>query len=207
MEKRVAVEEKGFRLLSIRDELWLHKKEIIKKIISHGVGGSSLRVFARKCRVEEIGKLCAERFLGENHIQGFRNSTKYLCLKDGEGVVAVMTLTHKKGEWELVRYATSCSVVGGLSKLWSYAVKAYGITRGFTYTDRDLFTGKSYLSAGFKKASVRCGFRIVVNNATKTESRQKWNKAPEGLTQSEWYTAQGVSRIWDSGQEKLVWNQ
>lgn len=207
MEKRVAVEARGFRLLSIRDELWLHKKEIIKKIISHSVGISSLRVFARKCHVKEINKLHAEYFLEENHIQGFRNSTKYISLVYEEKIVAVMTLTCRKGEWELVRYATSCSVVGGLSKLWAYAVRCYGITDGFTYTDRDLFTGESYLSAGFKKASVRCGFRIVVNNATKTESRQKWNKAPEGMTQSEWYAAQGVSRIWDSGQEKLVWNR
>lgn len=207
LAKRQETEKAGYRLISIREDLWNERRPQIENIIRNALGVNSEKVYARKCTIVSVDKESAATFLEQYHIQGFRNATHHCGLmQDGE-LVAVMSVTHwkKKDEWELTRYATSCSVPGGLSRLWKYLVKTYEIARGYSYVDRDLFTGTSYCNAGFVYDSTTVGFRIV--NGTTTESRQKWNVAPEGMTQTEWYEKEGVTRLYDSGQDKLIFTR
>lgn len=205
--KRRETEKAGYRLISIREDLWNERRSQIENIIRNALGVNSEKVYARKCKIVDVDTESASNFLEQYHIQGFRNSTRHCGLvRDGE-LVAVMSVTHwkKKDEWELTRYATSCNVPGGLSRLWKHLVNSCGIVRGYSYVDRDLFTGASYSNAGFVYDSTTVGFRIV--NGTTTESRQKWNTAPEGMTQTEWYIKEGVTRLYDSGQDKLIFTR
>lgn len=205
--KRHETEKAGYRLISIREDLWNERRPQIENIIRNALGVNSEKVYARKCTIVSVDKESAETFLEQHHIQGFRNATHHCGLILGKQLVAVMSVTHwkKKDEWELTRYATSCNVPGGLSRLWKYLVNSYQISRGYSYVDRDLFTGTSYVHAGFVYDSTTVGFRIV--NGSTTESRQKWNTAPEGMTQSEWYEKEGVTRLYDSGQDKLIFTR
>lgn len=202
--KRKAVEAAGYRLISIREDVWRERKEHVKRIIRNALGLSAKGIYARKCNIAEVHRDVAKQFMLENHVQGFRGATHHYALMSGEDIQAVMSVTHwkRKDEWELVRYATTGNVVGGLSKLWKHVTRTHGVERAYSYVDRDLFTGSSYSNAGFTLASSSVGFRIV--NGSNTESREKWNKAPEGLTQSQWYEREGVRRIYDSGQDKLI---
>lgn len=205
--KRQQTEKAGYRLISIREDLWNERRSQIENIICNALGVNSEKVYARKCTIVSVDKEIAATFLEQYHVQGFRNATHHCGLMLDGQLVAVMSVTHwkKKDEWELTRYATSCNVPGGLSRLWKHLVKTYEITRGYSYVDRDLFTGTSYVHAGFVHDSTTVGFRIV--NGSTTESRQKWNTAPEGMTQSEWYEKEGVTRLYDSGQDKLVFTR
>lgn len=204
MEKRKAVEAAGYRLISVREDLWNERRAQVEAIIRNALCASQERVYARKCTIVEIDVVTASTFMQQHHVQGHRNATHYYGLTHDDSLVGVMTVTQwkKKDEWEIVRYATACNVVGGLSKLWKHICGAHQITNAYSYVDRDLFTGSSYYHGGFHYSSTSVGFRIVVGKTT--ESRQKWNKPPEGMTQSEWYEEEGVSRIYDSGQDKLV---
>ncbi|HBI0203545.1 TPA: hypothetical protein KYG11_004437 [Salmonella enterica] len=205
INKRLACEKLGYRLISVRSDLWLEKREHVERILKNAVGVRTGSIFARKCRVVEVTNKDAFRFCEDNHIQGGTKATKAYALLHAGEMVAVMTLVHwrSKDSWELARYCTSTSVPGGLSKLWKHVAQENNIKQAFTYTDRDLFTGASYAEAGFIFDSCSVGFRVVVG--TRTESRQKWSKAPDGLTQTEWYEREKVSRIWDSGQDKWEW--
>lgn len=207
INKRKMTEQAGYRLISIREDLWNERRPQIEAIISNALGMNTRCIYARKCTVGAADKDTAAAFFDANHVQGNRAASQYWALNHDGETVAVMSATHwrKKDEWELVRYATSCNVVGGLSKLWAHIVKVNNITRAYSYVDRDLFTGASYKHAGFEYESTTVGFRIVTGETT--ESRQKWNKAPDGLTQNEWYEKEGVTRLYDSGQDKLIFTR
>lgn len=207
INKRKMTEQAGYRLISIREDLWNERRPQIEAIISNALGMNTRCIYARKCTVGAADKDTAAAFFDANHVQGNRAASQYWALNHDGETVAVMSATHwrKKDEWELVRYATSCNVVGGLSKLWAHIVKVNNITRAYSYVDRDLFTGRSYAHAGFKYDSTTVGFRIVTGETT--ESRQKWNNAPDGLTQNEWYEREGVYRMYDSGQDKLIFKR
>lgn len=204
INKRRSVEEKGYRLISIREDLWLERRPQLESILLNAFNMRQERVYARKTEIRQVPLNDAQKFMTENHVQSFRGASKHWGLYVDNEPVAVMSVTHwkNKNQWELVRYATSQNVVGGLSKLWKHAVFEHQITSAFSYVDRDLFTGSSYSNAGFRFQSDSVGFRIVKGSTT--ESRQKWNSPPPGLTQSEWYKKEGVARMFDSGQDKLV---
>lgn len=203
--KRHRVEAAGYRLISIREDVWNERREQVENIIRNALGVTSDKVFARKCNIVEVSTSEAKAFMEKHHVQGFRGATAHYGLQHDDTLVAVISLTNwqKKNEWELVRYATACNVPGGLSRLWKHATTVNNIVRAYSYVDRDLFTGSSYVHAGFTLSTTTVGFRIV--NGCTTESREKWNRAPDGMTQTQWYESEGVSRIYDSGQDKLLW--
>lgn len=205
--KRRMCEAKGLRLISVRSDLWLERRGHIERIIRQAVNGNSSSIGARKCKIVTVTPKDAWSFCDENHVQGGAKASVAYGLEHDGVLVAVMTATHwkKKGAWELARFCTSVNVAGALSRLWRYITKTHEVTAAFTFTDRDLFTGGAYSSAGFTFKNCTVGFRVVVGRGT--ESRQKWNKAPDGLTQTEWYEREGVCRIWDSGQDKLEWKK
>lgn len=203
--KRHRVEAAGYRLISIREDVWNERREQVENIIRNALGVASDKVFARKCNIVEVSTSEAKAFMEKHHVQGFRGATVHYGLQHDDTLVAVISLTNwqKKNEWELVRYATACNVPGGLSRLWKHATTVNNIVRAYSYVDRNLFSGSSYANAGFTLSATTVGFRIV--NGCTTESREKWNRAPDGMTQTQWYESEGVSRIYDSGQDKLLW--
>lgn len=207
IKKRRMCEAKGLRLISVRSDLWLERREHIERIIKQATDSNSTSIGARKCELVAITTKDARDFCDANHVQGGAKATVAYGLKHEGVLVAVMTATHwkKKDTWELSRFCTSVNVAGALSRLWMHITKAHDVTSAFTFTDRDLFTGGAYASAGFTFKSCTVGFRVVVGRTT--ESRQRWNKAPDGLTQTEWYAREGVTRIWDSGQDRLEWRK
>lgn len=205
--KRRMCEAQGLRLISVRSDLWAERRQHIERIIKQAVNGNIASIGARKCKIVTVTSKDAWAFCDGNHVQGGAKSSVAYGLEYNGSLVAVMTATHwrKKDEWELSRFCTSVNVAGALSRLWGHIVNVHEVTSAFTFTDRDLFTGGAYASAGFTFKSCTVGFRVAVGK--RTESRQKWNKAPDGLTQTEWYERERVSRIWDSGQDRLEWKK
>ncbi len=97
-------------------------------------------------------------FLKINHVQGpVRRGTAY-CLEHEGQVVAAMVFTSvyaqrgtKKdpGTVELARYATSCNVPGGASKLLENFIKDNAVKSVVSYADLSVFTGGMYEQLGF----------------------------------------------------------
>jgi len=56
--------------------------------------------------------------------------------------------------WELTRFASCLSVVGGASRLFSALVKVTGAKSVTSYSDNRLFLGGTYKILGFSRSSV-----------------------------------------------------
>jgi hypothetical protein len=153
--------------LHIWEDEWVFKKDIIKSIILNKIGKIENKIYARHCdiRIVEDSKL-VRKFLDENHIQGYSQSSLKLGLYyqylDSSGVqtnelVSLMTFgyrhTNSKKEFELIRFCNkiNLNVIGAASKLFKYFCNNYQFNELISYSDFRLFDGKMYETLGFTK--------------------------------------------------------
>lgn len=125
-------------LLSIYDFYWKNpiKKEIYKSKIRHYLGLDT-KLYARKCKVREIGNTIANSFYEENHLEGkgfpykdsrsyglFFNDTLVMCATVGD-IYNQSTKSFKK---KLNRICTlkDFTVIGGISKLSKFLLRTFG---------------------------------------------------------------------------------
>ena len=118
--------------------------------------------------------------MNENHIQGSVNSSKNFGLFYNNELVQVVSFgksRFKKDEVELLRMSTKLNtqVVGGFSKLISFALDYMKINNFISYIDRRLFNGKGYKSCGFKKIGESKPSYFYIMGA-KRENRLKYQK-------------------------------
>lgn len=153
LDKTIAVEAFGYRLVHINDTEWLGKKEIVKSRLA-SILGKSTRVYARKLQVRSIE--FPATFISTNHIQGVGSITKYnYGLFLNEELMAVMTFSASRFSnactYELVRYCSklNTTIVGGASKLLKAFTKDHG-TSVLSYSDKRWSMGNLYSKLGFK---------------------------------------------------------
>lgn len=143
--------ENGIRLITIFEDEWVNNKNITKKKISHILGFNyDKKIYARKCSIRAIGKNDKEEFLNSYHIQGNGNSSINLGLFYNEELVAVMGfIRHKNSKYELSRYATKHTIVGGFSKLLTNFKNNFDWNEIITFADLRWHEGESYYNNGF----------------------------------------------------------
>lgn len=226
LNKRHACEATGVRLISVCETDWKTKQERVERIILNAIGKSSGKtVYARKCAIREV--ICKDyrAFMNENHIQGYAIATHRYGLYDGDELVACMGFKQlKDGVWDCVRYATSCRVPGGHSKLFKFMAKALDMEVAQSFVDMDFFTGSSYREEDgwVDSGSETVGFRVW-HQKTGFMPRQKWWKdfIPKTLeqlgadpaiydrnkTQRQMMEEAGCLVIENSGNKKFVWHK
>ena len=175
---------------------------------------------ARKCKIQEITKEEARKFIDKNHIQGYKGCSLSIGCFDNEMLVGVMTFEKDKDEWVLNRFATDinrkCPGVGG--KLFSFFIKKYNplIVKSFAdlrwTVDRE---NNLYTKIGFKLESTLKPEYKYVNASHPTERIHKFNfrkkimekryGTDSSLTETELTENLGYYRIWDCGMLKYVW--
>ena len=203
----------GYRLIHIWEDDWVNKNARVKSFIRHTLNKSlmSNKIYARKCDIREITKIDAEPFLNEHHIQGYSIGTVHIGLYHDNTLVAVTTFrkghknTKNKGSFELIRHATSGTVIGALGKAVKYFAKNH-CQKIFTYCDISMFDGKSYEKAGFiKTGELKPDYQYIVNK--KREHKFNWRlkriytEYPEceGMTEKDAMDYLGFPRVWDCG--------
>lgn len=176
-DKWKACRDAGIQLVTIWDDDWESKNELVRKMVAHKLNASeagsvsSRRVFARSTRVVKVDSATAREFLDEHHIQGFVQGTSYIGLRapESDDLVAVSvwrrgSLKNPQGGSETVsgvsdrvlyldRYATSCSVVGGAGKLLKAGVelaKSISASQIITFADHAVSDGDLYDKLGFR---------------------------------------------------------
>lgn len=210
---------KGIRLIHVYEDDWLYKKEIIKYHIDRILKIPNKRVFARKCSIELID---TREFLNSNHIQGSAYSVSHsLALVYENTIVAAMQFSKTgssrkavvEGRYELVRYATSCNVIGGASKLLAAFVKLAEPKEIVSYSDNDMFTGEMYLKLGFSlAANVEPDYKIVEGGKRHHKSGYRRtalaNKYPDkfdsSLTAHQNCIDMKLYRVYNSGLKKWI---
>jgi hypothetical protein len=212
---------KGIRLLTIFDDEWKNKQNIIKSVILSKLGLFNKRIYARKCTTKQIDKKTFSDFCEIYHIQG-KNSLSLICfgLFFENELVGVVDLGrhHRKKEKDIMVLTRLCfkeglQIVGGSSKLFKACVdwcKNNNISKIISWSDNRWSDGSVYVNLGFSfEEELRPDYCYVdLKNPKKRISKQSQKKSnsncPENMTELEWAKSRGLSRIWDCG--KTRWN-
>lgn len=153
LEKTELANQQSIRVIHIFEDEWLQKSEIVKRRL-RSILNKDARIFARKCtldtNVTQEECIC---FLEKFHIQGGVLSPHRLGLRMKGELVAVMTFMKSRfssmGEYELVRYASSCSVIGGFSRLLKCFEDTINPGSLISYSDARWSIGGVYSKNGF----------------------------------------------------------
>lgn len=172
--------EKGIKLLTIFDHVWNSKRDIVISMIKNSLKVNT-KIYARKCTLKEIDRKISTEFINKHHIQGSVTGAKVnLGLYFNDELVSVMTFAksryNKKYQYEILRFCSSCSVVGAGSKLLKYFIKMYKPTSIITYADLMYGYGDSYLLMGFEFSHISTPGYYYANTKNETISRYSTQK-------------------------------
>ena len=159
--KKIICNELGITLLTIFEDEFLTKRDIVLSRIGHKLGVVK-KIYARDCSISEITKEEAKYFFEAYHLQNTSHFEYGLKLNYCGEIVAAMTFGNPlpkssviTGDWELRRYCstTLSQITGGAQRLFKHAVeeaKKRNIPAIFTYCDLRWGTGGVYKSLGFE---------------------------------------------------------
>lgn len=210
IDKLNECESKGIQLITIFEDEWLEKPEIVLSIIKSKLGLSS-RLYARKCEVRSIPKFQAHEFLLGNHIQGSTNSIShaYGLFHNGQ-IVAVMTFgKHHRGRPILVLnrlcFLKDHTVIGGAQKIFKRALQDINEPI-ISWSDRRWSQGRIYEALGFQKEEILgpdYSYVIGQERVSKQSRKKSIIGCPSNIKEIEFNQNLGFEPIWDCG--KVSW--
>lgn len=209
-DKWKACNDQGIQLIQVWEDQWLNRRPQVESMIKAKLGFSDRpRVYARKTAVQEVTTSEARTFLDDFHIQGFASGTCYVALFSEDEIVAVCVFKSKGGsKYELTRYATSCSVIGGFTKCLSYFEKLFSPSEIATFADLCLSDGSLYSSNGWTADKLlKPDYMYLYNNERQHKfgfRLKRFDKDPslfysEGLTERQLAELNGILRVYDAG--------
>lgn len=211
---------KGVALFHIFEDEWNQKREHVKRKVRHLLKASVDRtVYARKTVFEKKNPIDTKKFFEDNHIQGYGRGSFCGVLRDetGETVAAAVFMKDPSSPSRVIlnRYATSCSVVGGMSKIVANS-RQYLIDMGFdeivSYADLRWSNGALYESSGWVKSGmtppdytyVVGSNRVRKQNFRKSVMKRRYEEYDDTLTEWQNTEKMGIPRIYDCGLARYV---
>lgn len=225
LNKTMECNKKGIDLIHVFEDDWNNKPEIIKSMIASRLGIYKEKYMARKLKLEEVSREEAKDFFDKNHIQGFAQGSKFFALFNEDKIIQCVCINQKgfhDGNIELTRMATKINtqVVGGFSKLVSYAYRYFGYKPIISYINRAWFNGKGYLNSGFKITGINPpSYYYVVNGRKIHKSHFRKNRIKnlyekgeldfydKTKTEHELMLENHIYRIYDCGTIKVQWDK
>lgn len=206
----------GIQLLTIFEDEWLTNKELIKQKLIHILGLSSTkRIYARKCTIDVVKKEQYIDFLNTHHIQGSVGGSLCYGLYNNGELVSVMLLQCTKNKLLISRYATSCTVVGGFSKLVKHITKNEKFDELYSFSDNRWSLGELYKNNNFfidKKLPPDYYYspdgttRIHKFNYRRKYLHKKLKHFDPQLSERNNCDNNGILRIWDCGKIRWVYS-
>ena len=221
--------ERGIFLFHIFGYEWEHKRYQIQSMLANLLFLNDTKVYARDCKVVELGVDSFHHFLDKYHRQGYTNCSTRLGLvcKSSNQLVSVMgfgarrpslgKLKHEHdGDVELIRFCSRsyCNVVGAASKLLAYFIKHHkDVRRIVSYSDRAHTCGNLYSSLGFQLAGTTSPSYVWVSDKdntwytrSKTQKRNISKLFGEEIdfskTEKQIMEAHGYVQVFDSGVDR-----
>ena len=224
--KMDACAEKGIRLITVFEDEYLNKSDVVKSRLLSAMGLIKRRVYARKCEVRPIDAKASSSFLDAYHLQGNSPRTHGWGLFYGDELLQVLTVgkvsrahaSKVNGKlvsmYELKRFATVpyTIVVGGASKLFKTAtsfLRANGGEYIKSYSDNryaNIFHSV-YDELGFELTSETKYTPHYVMGTTRYRNQALRKTKDErllGRTEWELRREQGYDRIWDCGHKTYL---
>ena len=223
MNKYNRCKEKGIQLISIWEDLYITKYNIIKSVLLSKLGIYSNKIYGRKCRINVIDSKTANKFYEDNHIQGKCNASIHYALIYENTIIAMMSFGKRSlgkncdMQWELIRYCSllGTCVIGGASRLFKRFINDYNPTKIISWSSNDISDGNMYKILGFKFVGDSSSYWYVSKSSCKRYHRSvfsKTNMIKKGIiTENDKRTEREIAvdlkfrRIFDSGQSKWIW--
>lgn len=216
-DKLLEAAKAGFQLITIFEDEWMTRPNVIRSAIRHKLGKSTDKIYARKTRTELVNDIeLIKNFYDLNHIQGWdKGSTVTYGLFVENIPVAMMSFEkYKQNQVYLTRYATSITVVGGASKLLNCYIKNHPtITEIISFSDLRWTDGHMYEKLGFKPIQIlNPDYQYIIKGVRhhKFGFRKKNLEKLFGhfldvnnLTEQQIMSKMDIPRIWDCG--KIKW--
>lgn len=208
--------ERGIRLFTIFESEWIDRNEIVKKTLLNALHKNpSKKIYARHTSVAPLTTKQKARFLDAYHIQGNGPSSIHYGLLVNSELVAVIGFVKTAGYFVLNRYATSCQVVGGFTKLLKHFEREFSVPpKIITFADLRWSNGELYINSGFTLDSK------LPPDYYWTKGRKLWHKFnwrhtsglkslpnyDSALSESENMRAHGYAKLWDCGKLRFIKN-
>lgn len=214
LEKKERLEQLGYRVITIFEDEWIHKRLIVQSRIRHILNMVENRVYARNTTVVELSSKDAARFCDLYHIQGkARSNVRYGLLYNGD-LVAVMTfsknnISRKISHWEINRFCTldGITVIGGASKLFNHFIKTHQPDCVVSYADRRWSNGGLYEKLGFSfvKNTGANYWYVPKNQIARIHRFTFRTRMRDGINESGLVKELGLLKVWDCGSSKWIW--
>lgn len=210
LHKLEQCEQLGYRLITVFEDEWVHKKDLVINKILHIVGCSTeSAIYARKCKIVSLTTKEKSDFFNQYHIQGDGPSSINYGLLHGEKIVACMGFIMQSDEAILNRYATSCNVPGGFQRLLKFFIQNNKIDNIISFADRRWSsTINIYVNSGFKfEHYVPPDYRYVIGDKTyhkfgfRLDQLRRFlgEKFNPDLSEVQNMRSNGFYRIWNCG--------
>jgi len=214
--------EKNINVITIWEDQWKYKKDIVKSIILYAINKINKKIDARKCIIKNVKNSDKKYFLDNNHIQGNCNSSINIGLFYKDELICLMAFGKKRmilnsksndTEYELLRFCSKINTVvrGGATKLFNYFIKNFNPSEIISYSNLDIGEGDLYKILKFKKVNY-CKPNYWWSDLDKRYHRSGFMKhilVKEGYdsnkTEAEIMNERGYLRIWGVGNVKWRW--
>ena len=213
--KQKLAEQNNTKLIQIFDFEWQNRKEQIKGYFNSLIDKNITSIYGRKTVVREISKIESNIFVEQNHIHGAINAKYNYGLFYENELVSVLTLSKsrftKKYDFEIIRFCTKIwfRVIGGLSKFIKFIKNNLEFNTIVSYSHRRLFSGESFLKAGFVLShKTDPGYFWANKYSSNILPRYKTqkHKLNTTLTESQYMTSKDYVKVWDCGQLVFLFN-
>jgi len=215
-QKMIVAKSKSIQLLHITDDEIHNKFDIVRERLYNKLGKSS-RVHGRKCKLIEIDNSTYKLFVSTHHIQGYAAASIRYALIWKQEIQAVMSFSkarfNKQYQWELVRYASKNTVVGGASKLLKHFITQNLPVSIISYADLRWNTGAMYEKIGLTFSHTTLpNYWYITNKGLEHRSAFQKHKLKNKLAlydpnKSEWQNMEDNNfyKFWDCGNNVYVW--
>jgi len=239
-EKTREAREQGYQLVHVWEDDWLHRRELVMRACAHRLHAvdrlpdvlpdinplACERLYARKLTVRTVPGDVARRFWQDNHLQGPVPCSVNTGLYDRDGVLRALLGVGRKnhgsrvslpeGTWDIQRYATLGTVVGGFTRLLAHAETLLPVHAWTSWSDNDISDGGMYRAAGFTLDKCQGASYSYVGRTTRWErvhrstyTKQRFIDDPDlayepGQTEHEAALANRLYRIYDAGKTRWI---
>ena len=228
INKFIECKEKDIQLISIWEDQYLTKFDIVKSIILSKLGIYDTKFFARKCYIVKVDAKTANDFYTNNHIQGKCTAAIHYALKYNDEIVSMMSFGKRSlGKhcndnndtvWELIRYCSklNTNVIGGASKLFTGFIKEYNPKQIISWSSNDISNGNMYKLLGFEYINTSKSYWYI-DKQLHRHHRSGFSKSnlikkrlidrSDTRTESQIMRDLHYYKIYDSGQSKWIYKQ
>lgn len=154
--KWVKCNDKGVSLITIWEDDWLEKQDIVISIIKSKFGIYEHIVKAKQCEINKVENITTRNFMNDNHLKGYAPYKWCYGLFYNDELVMMLCIgeiPHKINECNIVRVCAKIgwNVKGGVSKMLNYFLDEHPKIKVITgYADKAISQGNMYKALGFK---------------------------------------------------------